>query len=252
MAKVKYSIVIPAYNEEKIIEKTIIFLQGYLNKMKIPFEIIIANDGSTDKTEAIVEKLMRKYPNLHMSSTVTNKGRGAALTKSFKAAHGEYVIYIDADLAIDVSLFETMIHYLNHYDIAIGSKHIKGAQVEYPILRRAFSKVYAFLSYLLFNSKIWDFQCGFKGFKKDKALQLLPYIKNQGWSWDTEMLIKAEQAGFKIKEFPAKVNNIYERESKVNAFKDAWNMGRNLIALYFDVLSFKKTAQRLQHGKSRV
>lgn len=241
MQKVKYSIIIPAYNEEKIIETTILKVIEFMHTFNKNFELIIANDGSVDNTPNIVKSKLEDIRELKLINNPKNMGRGAALTNAFNSAKGEICVYIDADLAIDLELFPKLMFAIEKEgtDIAIGSKHIKGAQVEYPFFRRLASKSYAFLATLLLNSSVWDFQCGFKAFRREVIQKILPRVKEQGWSWDTEVLVKAEWMSYKIKELPAKVINVFERESKVNLFRDIKRMGFGLIKLWLQKRNFK-------------
>ncbi len=242
MVKLKYSVIIPAYNEEKVIENTIDTIYNMFKKrIKGSFELIIANDGSTDSTVKIVEKKSRKYPQLKIVSNDINCGRGSILKRSFAAAKGEIQIYLDADLQISTDIIFEVINSLNNdYDVAIGSKHIKGSDVEYPKKRRIFSKIYSLLAKIFLGGNIKDFQCGLKGFRKYVIKTVLPYVKSDGWSWDTEIIIKSIWEGYRIKEIPAKVRNVYKRESKVHLLKDVINMGLFLIYLFFQRFSYKR------------
>ena len=241
MIKLRYSVIIPAYNEEKYIEKTIDIVYNMFRKhIKRPFEIIIANDGSTDSTPDKVKKKMKKYRNLRIVSNEINRGRGSILKKSFKSAKGEIQIYLDADLQISTDIIFDVINALNNgYDVAIGSKHIKGSNIKYPKIRRFFSKVYSFLAKIFLGGNIKDFQCGLKGFRKVVIKTVLPHVKSDGWSWDTEIIIKSIWKGYSVKEIPAKVRNVYKRESKVHLLKDVINMGSFLIYLFFQRFSYK-------------
>lgn len=239
MANIKYSIIIPAYNEEKIIADTIDKCFDFF-KNKNNFEIIIANDGSKDNTEGIVNEKLKKYENLRLVNNSINLGRGAALNNAIRNSNGKILVYIDADLAIDLDLFPKLVNAIekNNVDIAVGSKHLKESIVDYPKLRRVFSKAYSFLTRIFLGSSIRDYQCGFKAFRKEAILDVLPYVKSNKWSWDTEVVIKSEWMGYKVAELPAKVVNIYGRESKVHLFKDIKNMGSELIRLFFERLNF--------------
>jgi len=219
------SIIIPAYNEGLLIENTIEKVYRLAKNLGRSFELIIANDGSTDDTFNIVNKKLRVYKELRMVSNKINEGRGSVLSKAFMAANGAYQIYLDADLAIDLELVSKFIKALDDSaDIVIGSKHMHGAEIEYPPLRRIFSKSYALLVRLLLGSSIKDHQCGFKGIKKQVARKIIPKVKDKRWSWDTELLVKAQWDGYKIVELPAKVVNVYGRESKVHLIKDVKRM----------------------------
>lgn len=242
MPQVQYSIVIPAYNEEKVIKNTINKIHSFLQNQKKSFEIIVANDGSKDHTPEIIKTMMKKYKNLRLVNNPTNLGRGAALNNAFKNSKGKIIAYVDADLAIDLELFPKLIFAIESkgVDIATGSKHMKQSQIEYPKLRRLFSKAYSFLTRILLGSNVRDYQCGFKAFKRDVILKVIPYVKSQKWSWDTEVLVKAQWLGYSVDELPAKVINIYGRESKVHLFRDVKNMGSELLRLFGERLVFKK------------
>jgi len=208
------SVVIPAYNEEKVIGKTIDVVYDLLRKTERKFELIIADDGSNDSTYEIVNQKRRTYVNLKIVRNKINQGRGSVLKKAFKFGKGDYLIYIDADLAIDLQLFDRLISAMdNGADVTIGSKHMKISEVEYPPLRRLLSKLYAFLAGQLLSANIKDYQCGFKAFKKKVINSIIDDVKSNGWFWDTEILVRANWRGFNIVEMPAKVVNVYFKES---------------------------------------
>ena len=241
----KYSIIVPAYNEEKIIDTTIDSLYRFLQENKLDFELIIANDGSKDQTVDKVRGKLKQYKNLKIVSNPQNKGRGAVLTRALQAAKGEICVYVDADLSIDLSLFPQLLFAIEQgADVAIGSKHLKDSEVEYPKLRRLASKGYSFLTRFLLQSKVKDYQCGFKAFKKDVVHTVLPYVKEEGWSWDTEINVKSEWAGYRVTELPAKVVNVYGRESKVHLFRDIKRMGLNLFKLWREKGKYKELLRR--------
>lgn len=230
---VTYSLVIPVYNEAKILKNTITLVHDYLHKKKRSYELIIADDGSVDNSVAIIYKLKKRYHGLKIVRNPKNQGRGSVLTKAFSQARGDILAYIDSDLSIDYRLFDTFVTALNKgYDIAIASKHLSESVVDYPTLRRIASKGYAFLVGFLFGIPIRDYQCGFKAFRKEVIKNVLPSIESKGWSWDTEFLIKAYVHGYKIKEFPATIVNVYERESTVHLLKDSYIMGTFVISLF--------------------
>jgi len=228
MHKKFISFIIPTYNEEEIIEQSIAKIYNLEKIAK--FELIIGDDGSNDLTYEKIVKKLKEYRKLRIVRNKTNKGRGSILKKAFKYAGGDYLIYIDADLSIDLEIFNRFLDEMdNGADIVIGSKHLPESNVEYPIIRRILSKAYSNIVRIFFNVNIRDFQCGFKGFKKEVIKSTLKEVKNDGWFWDTEMLILSYKKGFKIVEIPAKVVNIYKRESKVNLLKDTFTMGINLV-----------------------
>jgi hypothetical protein len=235
------TVIIPVYNEEKIIENTIETTYKFLEKFNRDFELIIANDGSSDSTMGIVKDKIEKYPRLRVVNNEINEGRGSILTKAFTSAKGEIQLYLDADLEIDINSLPILVKAIDEgADIALASKHMKDSVLEYPFLRRIFSKVYAMLVRIMFSSSLKDYQCGLKGFRKAVIRGLLPKIKDKGWFWDTEVLIKAQWKNYKIVEIPARIANIYERESKVHLLTDVIDMSRNLIGLWVERLFHRK------------
>lgn len=239
--EVEYSVIIPAYNEEKIISNTIEEITNFLRRTNKSFEVIISNDGSNDRTANIVKEKQKKHKELKLYSNQKNEGKGSALTNAFKIARGKYMAFIDADLAIDINLFPQLITPLekNKSDIAIASKHVNGADVEYSLLRKITSRTYSLLARTLLGLKIKDCQCGFKAFNREAILRILPDIKNKGWGWDTEVLAKASWKGYKIIEVPAKVRNIPGRESKVSIIKTVKSMWKELIELHKEKRMYK-------------
>lgn len=235
----EYSIIIPAYNEEAIISFTINTVHNFLSHQKKSFEIIIVDDGSKDNTLNLVKEKMKSYQELRYVQNAINSGKGAALTNGFKNAKGKIQIQMDADLAIDLILFHPLVEALKETDIAICSKHHQDAQVKSSFLRKIFSKGYSTLATLLLNSSIKDYQCGFKAYKREVLTKVLPYIHETGWNWDTEVLVKSQWLGFKVREIPAKVADIYQRQSKVHVFSDSLRMLSGLYRIWREKKNFK-------------
>ena len=195
------SIVFPAYNEAERIEKAIKETEKFLKEINYDYEIIVAEDGSTDGTDKIVQELVNDKIRLFHSDV--RLGRGKALMNAFEKAKGEIVISMDVDLATNIKHLKELIEAIeNGYDIAIGSRLIEGSKAKRSFERLLYSKVYNFLVRALLKSKIKDHQCGFKAFKKDIVVKLGKEAKDNHWFWDTEILVLAQRKGYKIKEIP--------------------------------------------------
>ncbi len=222
------SIVIPAYNEAERLEKSIEVLVTYLRKNFDNFEIIIAEDGSTDGTDEIARNLAEKYPfvvHLHSNERL---GKGKAVLNGIRTAKNEFVLYMDADLSTDVEHIMDVYKALNDgYDIAIGSRLVKGSEAHRPFTRDLPSKVYNLLVRFLLKSKIRDHQCGFKGFRKSSVSDIFDRIRDNHWFWDTELLILAQREGLKIKEIPVKWR--HGGESKVSLIKTSLYLLSNIL-----------------------
>lgn len=238
-----YSVIMPVYNEEKILAGSVDTLHAYLQKLGKDFEIIIANDGSTDGSLRIAEELMKRYPGVRVVSQQQNQGRGSILTKAFMRIHSPFGLYIDADLAIGPGVIPLILAALEDgVGVAIGSKHHPASVVEYSFKRNVTSKGYALLARLLLGSAVRDFQCGCKGFRKEELDVLLPSMQEAGWSWDTEIVVRAEWHGFLVGEIPVRVAAQPERESKVAVWRDVKRMAAGLFRLRKEKKKFMQAA----------
>jgi len=224
-----FSLVFPVYNEETLLEKNAKIVIDKLNDLKINYEIIIAEDGSTDKTYEIGKIISKKYKNVKIIHCAEKLGRGLALKKTFLLAKGEYVGYMDIDLATDVKHIKEIIDYVQKYDVVTGSRYMKNSKANRSYRRKIFSKVYNFLARFLFKSKIYDHQCGFKAFRRDVIIKLNEISENNHWFWDTEILILADKKGYNIKEFP--IRWIEGNKTKVRVPTDSFSMFLNLMKL---------------------
>jgi len=226
------SVIVPAYNEGERIGKAIDVLYQLCKKMRQPFEIIVGDDGSTDSQKEVVLRRMKRCKQLKFVSNSVNMGKGAILKKAFKKAKGDVQLFIDADLSIDSSLIPKMASLIesNNADVVIASKHAPGAKVNYSFARKLLSKGFSILTSILLSSKIKDFQCGLKAFRKEVVVDLIDKVEGGGWLWDTELVARAQKSGYRIVELPAVVD---ERgaQSKLRPIKDTISMFTGLMRL---------------------
>ncbi|MBI5072372.1 glycosyltransferase [Candidatus Woesearchaeota archaeon] len=200
------SLFIPCYNEEKMIEENIKKIYETLRKLKKPFELIIVNDGSTDKTEFIAKRFAPKQKEIKYMFYENGPSRRENLAEAMKKAKGEIIVFMDLDLSVDLVYLPKLIESIEAgNDVAIGSRY-KGVQARRTLGRKIISTIYNFIMQTYLKSKIHDHQCGFKAFKKEKLLPLLEEIGydskfERGWFWDVELLVRAQKKGYKIDEF---------------------------------------------------
>lgn len=203
--KLSVAIVIPVYNEEEALKNSIPILHSFLSKNlnKYFWQIIIADNASTDNTLEVSRKLAKDYSNVKISH-LNQKGRGRAVKKVWSESKTDIVSYMDVDLSTRLEYFIELIDSLTQgYDIAIGSRLKKGAVVRGRTLKREIiSRCYNFLIKILFWTKFSDAQCGFKAASRDVIDKLIPYIKDNEWFFDSELLIVGEKLGYKIYEVP--------------------------------------------------
>jgi dolichyl-phosphate beta-glucosyltransferase len=200
------SIVIPAYNEEGRIGRTIEQIENYFKSRKIKGEIIVVNDGSQDKTKKIVKEKIKKIKNLKLVNLNPNRGKGAAVKVGMLEGKGEIIAFTDADLSTPIFEMDKLIKRINNRDfqIAIGSRGLPGSKVEIrqSFFREQLGRIYGILTRLLVLRGIPDTQCGFKAFKKEVAKKLFDNPITPSPIWDIEILILATLKGCKIAQVP--------------------------------------------------
>lgn len=199
------NITIPVYNEEMELGRSINKLHTFLTEKMLDYDwqIIIADNASTDKTLEICRQLTREFKRvnyIHLSI----KGRGRAVKKAWIESNADICSYMDVDLSTDLNHFRSLINSLSDgYDMAIGSRLTKGAHVQGRTLKREItSRCYNLLIKLLFWTKFSDAQCGFKAVNKQVVKNLIPLIQDNEWFFDSELLIVGEKLKYKIFEVP--------------------------------------------------
>lgn len=227
------SIVIPAYNEEKRIKKTLETIDSYFLSKKYSYELIVVDDGSKDKTkQLILNSVSFKQGNLVLLENRQNRGKGFSVKKGFLASKGDYILFSDSDLSTPIEEFEKLLSYIKSgYDIAIGSRTIQGAQVQVhqPFYREYMGKYFnALVQFFVFEGII-DTQCGFKLFDAGIAKELALNLKIDGFAFDVELLYLARKKGYKIAEVPVIWAN--SPASRVNPIFDSWRMFCELLAI---------------------
>ena len=230
---VKVSIVFPAYNEAEVLENTINKVVQYLEDLTNSYEIIIAEDGSTDGTNKLATELAKKNAKIKHIHRKKRLGRGAALKNSFKKSVGETLVYMDLDLATDLSHLKELISAIDKegFDLATGSRLLSNSKAKRSWTRNLASSSYNFIVRKILGSKIKDHQCGFKSFRREPLMVLVDEVEATHWFWDTEILVRANRRGYKIKEIPVLWRS--GKETKVKLFKDSANMFWQVIALWW-------------------
>lgn len=248
MAEIYLSVIIPAYNEEKRLPKTLAEIDKYLKKQNYPsvgsgqgnYEILVVNDGSKDKTAEVVRDLMADVKNLRLIDNKENNGKGYVVRQGILEAKGKYRLFTDADNSTSIDQVEKMWpEFERGYEVVIGSRDIKGAVLPIPQSwsRRRIGDIFNLLVQIICGLwRIWDTQCGFKAFSKRAAEDIFPKCKINRFAFDPEILVIAKKLGYKIKEIP--VIWINDPESKVK-LKNMIKMGLDLIKIRWNLISHK-------------
>jgi dolichyl-phosphate beta-glucosyltransferase len=191
------SIVIPAYNEKNKIKTTIKKTRNFLEDRDILFEIIVIDDGSVDNTRKICQDLEVK-----LNSQRKNKGKGYSVREGVQIAGGNYILFMDADLATSLSAIERFWQQRKKYDVIIGSRAVSGAEVKTSLWKHTMGRISNFFINLFCIGGIEDTQCGFKMFTRSAAKKIFDNQKINGFGFDFEILMLAKKYNFSIKELP--------------------------------------------------
>jgi len=212
----EFSVIIPAFNEEKTIVTAIAATSRVFEQLGKSFEIIVVDDGSTDKTANIVEDFVmaRRAVPVHLIRHAKNQGKGAAVRTGALAAQGGWIVFLDSDLAAHPSEIAKAIPVLDDSDIIIGSRRVAGADIaeRQPVYRHWLGRLFNLFIRIYLGLPFRDTQCGFKIFNK-KMRPLFESLKSTGWTFDVELLYRARHQGLRIREIP--VTWRHGRDSRV-------------------------------------
>jgi glycosyltransferase involved in cell wall biosynthesis len=230
---IQVSLVLPAYNEVNYLDIAIEKSSQALNQFVKSFELIIAEDGSTDGTAEHAKEMAQKNPFIKSIHRDQRLGRGTALNNAFKQSRGQVLVYMDLDLATDIKFLQPLVEAITieNYDLSTGSRMLPESKAERTFSRSISSKSYNFLVRHILGSELRDHQCGFKAFKREAVLGLLDEVEAKHWFWDTEILVRAQHHGFKVKEIAVEWKS--GKGTKVNLLKDSWNMFRQIMRLWW-------------------
>ncbi|MDP2943916.1 MAG: glycosyltransferase [Candidatus Omnitrophota bacterium] len=246
----KVSIIIPTFNEEKRIEKSLLEVIKTFNDFGCKYEIILFDDGSIDKTYNIAKAFSLKILKdiLIVKRNLYNFGKGRALKKAFRYATGDYIIWLDADMDLHPLQIQTFfdIMRIDNADCVIGSKFHPNSVMSYPLQRRIISLGYYFLIRTLFNLPCHDTQTGIKLFKSKVLKEVFPRVLVKKFAFDLEVLVNIHHLGFKIAEAPVILNSQrrYNRIGLKSIYTTLWDtlavFYRMYILKYYDRIDYHR------------
>jgi len=225
-------VTIPVYNEEKVLERSIATLKGFLDKHKdYKWQIVIADNNSNDRTGIIGNELASKIPEVNYLF-IPRKGRGIALRTAWSQANTDFVSYMDVDLSTQLdALIRAVGELKNGADVVVGNRLDKRSKIKRSFKREFISRSYNVIIKLMLGTHFHDAHCGFKTGRREVVQKILPYIEDNEWFFDTEFLFYAEKLGYKIVEIP--VTWIEDPDTKAKILKDAHDDLRGLYRLRF-------------------
>lgn len=223
----KLSIVIPAYNEEQRIGKSLNLALDYIKENNLDCEIIIVDDGSTDQTVSICKNLDSEIKIIQQKQ---NMGKGAAVRTGMLAASGDIVLFTDADFSTPIyEIKKVLKSFENGNLVCIGNRALDYSMIKehQPFYREFMGKSFNKLVQLLVIKGVSDTQCGFKAFSNKAAKQIFNQAKINGFGFDVEILFLTKKFGYHIDQIS--VEWYHDDRSKVDPIKDAFRMFRDLL-----------------------
>jgi dolichyl-phosphate beta-glucosyltransferase len=230
----KLSVVIPCYNEELRLPRTIEQIERFLGARGDHYELILVDDGSADGTRRVMDEAAARNKSIRIVALPINRGKGRALAEGVRVSRGDYVLVTDADLSTPIEELPKLEAALAAgAGVAIGSRAIKGSRVEVsqPIYRVLMGKAFNIIVQLVLLPGIWDTQCGFKLFRGDVAREVFEGLTTDGFGYDPEVLYLAKKKGVRITEVPVVWRN--SAPTKVSAIRSSLDMFRHVVRIRF-------------------
>lgn len=232
--EIALSIVIPCYNEEQRLPRTLDRIEQYMEGRPMSHELILVDDGSADGTRLIMDAAADRHPAVRVEALPHNCGKGRALAVGVAAAIGAEILVTDADLSTPIEELEKLQAAIDAgAGVAIASRAVRGSRVELsqPLYRVVMGKVFNLIVQLLLLPGIWDTQCGFKLFRAEVAHAAFAALTTDGFGYDPEVLYHARKRGVTIAEVPVVWRN--SAPTKVSAIRSSLDMLRHVAWVRF-------------------
>ncbi len=226
------SVVVPAYNEEDRLPRTLARLFEYYEGQDYPYDVAVVSDGSTDRTNEVVEAFGKEHPHFHLIAYTPNRGKGFAVRTGMLKARGDLILFCDADLATPQEETEKLLEHMQKgADVAFGSRPMQESKLEIrqPLYRELLGRAFNKAVQLLAIQGVDDTQCGFKVFTSKCAKDVFNRCKLDGFSFDFEALMVARDLGYRMDEVPIRWS--HQEGSKVVLLRDGPRMLRDLVKL---------------------
>lgn len=229
------SIVIPAYKEEERIHLVLDAIEKLVHDFDIRLETIVSVDASPDRTADVARGYSDRIPGLVVHEGRVNKGKGGAVKKGIELAHGQYILFADADNSTPIEQVQKLMPFAHKYEVVIGSRYCDGGKLAIPqsFVRRAGSRVLNFIIQTIAIYGIKDTQCGFKLFEAKAAKKIFARTTLTNFSFDIELLAIARKLGYKIKEvgiiwYDNPHSTVNPIKDGAQMIKDSWSIHQNL------------------------
>ena len=248
MYDVKLSLIVPCFNEGRIIYDNLTTIFEYLQKTVASFEVIAVNDGSQDNTLQELQRTAGQFP-LRIVSSGINHGKGRAIRDGFLVSKNDIVMFIDADLSTSIEELEPFLDALTSgNEMVFGCRLIDGYLPQQKVYwyRRVISAAFRIVRIAIIGScNVEDTQCGFKLFRRDAAMKIFPLLRIERFAFDSELVFLAHKAGYQIKELPVGFRS--KGKGSVNFLSDPIDMTIDLIRIRLNHMMGKYSVTHREH-----
>jgi dolichyl-phosphate beta-glucosyltransferase len=232
-----YSIVIPAFNEERRLARTLEQVIAFIQEQRWKAEIVVVNDGSSDATAEIARQFARSNSCVKLVENPGNRGKGFAVRNGILNASGDLLLFTDADLSAPITEAPKLVAALqNGADIAIGSRWLDPSlqTQRQSLLRQVLGRVYNVLMRGILGMKFRDTQCGFKAFTRKGARAVFPSQTIEGWGFDPEVLYLGKRLGLRIDEVPVRWG--HDEGTRIHPFRDGYQMLLDMVSIRWSAI----------------
>jgi len=233
----KLSVVMPAYNEEKLIYESLMKTISIVSSFVEDFEIVVVNDGSKDNTLKEIKRAAKEDSRIRPVSYGKNRGKGNAIMAGVMQSDGEYIAFLDADLELNPMQLEGYLEKMlrDNKDVVIGCKFHKDSKLKYPFKRKVISMGYYLMLLVLFHLNVKDTQTGIKVFKASAIKPVGHLIRTAGFAYDIELLVAVHRRGAKIAQMPVEVVFVREKNANRIGLKDTWHVFVDTWKIFYRV-----------------
>lgn len=230
-AKITVDVVIPVLNEARVLRKSVETAINFL-KSRLPYHwrLVIVDNGSTDGTPNVAKELIAAHPEMQLIHLL-QRGRGRALRHAWLQSKADIVCYMDVDLSTALEHVPELLGAIarDGYDVATGSRLMRGSRTTRSLKREIISRLYNILVKAVLFTRFSDAQCGFKALSRKAVEAIVPQIEDQSWFFDTELLVLAEKQGYRIKDIP--IVWVEDDDSRVKILRTGWDDIKGVVRL---------------------
>ena len=222
-ASLVVDVVIPVLNESRVLAQSVATLLQFMEEAPAcRWRVTIVDNGSTDGTDAVARELAAQHEPVRFLQ-LPQRGRGRALRYAWTDGDADVLCYTDVDLSTELAALPKMVHgiVMDGFDLATGSRLLPDSRTTRSTLREFVSRCYNLFVKAILWTSFSDAQCGFKAISRQAAIDLLPFVEDESWFFDTELLVLAEKRGYRIADIP--VEWIEDDDSRVKIIRTAWD-----------------------------